>query len=627
MRFQTKQREEQAEPESVDDADKTCFLLGLNSSEFLKYLCNPRVKVGTEFVTKGQTVDQVNYSKAALAKAVFARLFDWLCVNINEALATTAPRNFFIGVLDIAGFEIFDFNTFEQLCINFTNEKLQQFFNHHMFVLEQETYKKEGIEWAMVDFGMDLAATLDLIEKPMGILAILEEECMFPKANDNTFKDKLYKNHMGKTAAFGKPGPKSKGQKDVHFELHHYAGTVGYNIVDWLEKNKDPVNASVAALYQKAGLNLLKTTWATWVDPNLDQGGGKKKKKGGGKTVSAGHKDSLGKLMTTLRSTSPHFVRCVVPNETKTPGKMIAHLVLHQLRCNGVLEGIRICRLGFPNRMPYGDVKQRYRILNPKILPEGMFVDNKKACELLIGSLNLDTEKYRFGHTMMFFRAGFLSVLEDQRDLRLSSILAGLQARGKGRLMRVSFNKLVQKRDALRLIQSNWRNFVQLKQWPWMDIMFKIKPLLQTAEEMKKMEKMLEEAKQTREELEIERNKRKEFEEQLAILGNAKKDLLLQLNAEMAANEDAEDRCIALIKSKVELDGKMKELQDHVEAEEEYKNELITKKRNLELECTDLKKQIDGLQLTVVKIEKEKSATEQKVTNNEHRIIFLHKNI
>ena len=192
MQFRQKQREEQAEPDGTEDADKTCFLLGLNSSEFLKYLCNPRVKVGTEFVTKGQTVPQVAYSKAALAKAVFERLFNWLCVNINEALSTTLPRNYFIGVLDIAGFEIFDFNTFEQLCINYTNEKLQQFFNHHMFVLEQETYKKEGIDWQTVDFGMDLAATLDLIEKPMGILAILEEECMFPKATDQTFKDKLH---------------------------------------------------------------------------------------------------------------------------------------------------------------------------------------------------------------------------------------------------------------------------------------------------------------------------------------------------------------------------------------------------------------------------------------------------
>ena len=342
IQFRNKQREEQAEADGTENADKCCFLLGLNSSDFLKYLCNPRVKVGTEFVTKGQTCPQVAYSQGALAKAIFERLFDWLCVNINQALSTTLPRNFFIGVLDIAGFEIFDFNTFEQLCINFTNEKLQQFFNHHMFVLEQETYKKEGIDWETVDFGMDLAATLDLIEKPMGILAILEEECMFPKASDSTFKDKLYQNHMGKTNAFSKPGPKSKGQRDSHFELHHYAGTVGYNINDWLEKNKDPVNASVAALYQKSSLPLLKETWATWVDPaeeGSSGGGGKKKKKGGAKTVSAAHKESLGKLMTTLRSTSPHFVRCVVPNEIKKPGFMVAHVVLHQLRCNGVLEG------------------------------------------------------------------------------------------------------------------------------------------------------------------------------------------------------------------------------------------------------------------------------------------------
>ena len=183
--------------------------------------------------------------------------------------------------------------------------------------------------------------------------------------------------------------------------------------------------------------------------------------------------------MTTLRSTSPHFVRCVVPNDKKCPGMMQAHLVLHQLRCNGVIEGIRICRLGFPNRMPYADVKQRYRILNPDLLPEGQFLDNKKAVEKLMASLDVDHEKYKFGHTMIFFRAGFLGVLEDLRDSRLSEILSGLQARGKGRLMRVEFNKLVERREALRTIQSNWRCFIILKEWPWMDIMYKIKPLLQ----------------------------------------------------------------------------------------------------------------------------------------------------
>uniref|UniRef100_A0A8B9HEH7 Myosin motor domain-containing protein n=1 Tax=Astyanax mexicanus TaxID=7994 RepID=A0A8B9HEH7_ASTMX len=181
MKFKQKQREEQAEPDGTEVADKVAYLLGLNSADMLKALCYPRVKVGNEFVTKGQTVPQVNNSVMALCKSVYEKMFLWMVVRINEMLDTKQPRQFFIGVLDIAGFEIFDFNSLEQLCINFTNEKLQQFFNHHMFVLEQEEYKKEGIEWEFIDFGMDLAACIELIEKPMGIFSILEEECMFPK--------------------------------------------------------------------------------------------------------------------------------------------------------------------------------------------------------------------------------------------------------------------------------------------------------------------------------------------------------------------------------------------------------------------------------------------------------------
>merc|ERR1712137_593258 len=146
---------------------------------------------------------------------MFDRLFKWLVKRVNVTLETGQKRPQFIGVLDIAGFEIFDFNGFEQLCINFTNEKLQQFFNHHMFVLEQEEYKREGIQWTFIDFGLDLARTIELIEKPLGIMSILEEECMFPKASDKTFKDKLFTQHMGKTASFGKSSSKSKGQKDV----------------------------------------------------------------------------------------------------------------------------------------------------------------------------------------------------------------------------------------------------------------------------------------------------------------------------------------------------------------------------------------------------------------------------
>ncbi|NWI62848.1 MYSS protein, partial [Todus mexicanus] len=262
LKFKQKQREEQAEPDGTEVADKAAYLMGLNSADMLKALCYPRVKVGNEYVTKGQNVTQVNNSVGALAKAVFEKMFLWMVVRINQQLDTKQPRQYFIGVLDIAGFEIFDFNSFEQLCINFTNEKLQQFFNHHMFVLEQEEYKKEGIEWEFIDFGMDLAACIELIEKPMGIFSILEEECMFPKATDTSFKNKLYDQHLGKSNNFQKPKP-AKGKAEAHFSLVHYAGTVDYNISGWLEKNKDPLNETVIGLYQKSSLKTLALLFAS----------------------------------------------------------------------------------------------------------------------------------------------------------------------------------------------------------------------------------------------------------------------------------------------------------------------------------------------------------------------------
>ncbi|NXH55228.1 MYH1B protein, partial [Rhabdornis inornatus] len=262
LKFKQKQREEQAEPDGTEVADKAAYLMGLNSADLLKALCYPRVKVGNEYVTKGQTVQQVYNSVGALAKAVYEKMFLWMVVRINEQLDTKQPRQYFIGVLDIAGFEIFDFNSLEQLCINFTNEKLQQFFNHHMFVLEQEEYKKEGIEWEFIDFGMDLAACIELIEKPMGIFSILEEECMFPKATDTSFKNKLYDQHLGKSNNFQKPKP-GKGKAEAHFSLVHYAGTVDYNISGWLEKNKDPLNETVIGLYQKSSVKTLALLFAS----------------------------------------------------------------------------------------------------------------------------------------------------------------------------------------------------------------------------------------------------------------------------------------------------------------------------------------------------------------------------
>ncbi|XP_031439916.1 myosin-7-like [Clupea harengus] len=618
LKFKTKQREEQAEADGTEDIDKACYLMNLNSAEVVKALCNPRVKVGNEWVTKGQSVQQVSYAIGALGKSIYEKMFLWMVIRINSQLDTKQPRQYFIGVLDIAGFEIFDLNTFEQLCINFTNEKLQQFFNHHMFVLEQEEYKKEGIVWVFIDFGMDLAACIELIERPMGIMSILEEECMFPKASDATFKAKLYDNHLGKNPCFQKPRL-IKGRPESHFSLVHYAGIVDYNICNWLVKNKDPLNETVVGLYQKSSMKLLGTLFAGYAGADDEAAkskeAGKKKKGSSFQTVSALHRENLNKLMTNLRSTHPHFVRCIIPNETKTPGAMENPLVMHQLRCNGVLEGIRICRKGFPNRILYPDFKQRYRILNPAAIPEGQFMDSKKGAEKLLGSLDIDHEQYRFGHTKVFFKAGLLGALEELRDDRLTIIMTGIQASGRGNLARVEFQKIVDRRDALLVIQWNVRAFMGVKNWPWMKMYFKIKPLLKSAESEKEMANMKEEFLKLKEAYAKSEARRKELEEKMVSILQEKNDLQLTVQTEQDSLCDAEERCEGLIKSKIQLEAKSKELTERLEDEEEMNAELTAKKRKLEDECSELKKDIDDLELTLAKVEKEKHATENKVKN------------
>ncbi|KAJ8412001.1 hypothetical protein AAFF_G00142680 [Aldrovandia affinis] len=619
MKFKLKQREEQAEAEGTESADKASYLMGVSSADLIKGLLHPRVKVGNEYVVKGQNVEQVNYALGALAKATYDRMFKWLVSRINRTLYTALPRQFFIGVLDIAGFEIFDLNSFEQLCINFTNEKLQQFFNHHMFILEQEEYKKEGIEWTFIDFGLDLQACIDLIEKPMGIMSILEEECMFPKATDYSFKAKMYDNHIGKSANFLKARPDKKRKYEAHFELVHYAGVVPYNICGWLEKNKDPLNETVVICFQKSSSKLLASLYENYVgsdaaDPKTGMKE-KRKKAASFQTVSQLHKENLKKLMTNLRSTQPHFVRCIIPNETKTPGIMDSFQVLHQLRCNGVLEGIRICRKGFPNRILYADFKQRYRILNPQAIPDDKFVDSRKASEKLLSSLDIDHNQYKFGHTKVFFKAGLLGQLEEMRDERLATVLTMLQAMSRGKIMRMELHRMMERKEALIIIQYNIRAFNTVKHWPWMKLFFKIKPLLRSAATEKELASLKEEMLKLKEALERSEVKRKELEEKQVSLTQEKNDLALQLQAEQDNLADAEDRCDLLIKTKIQLEARVKEMTERLEDEEEISASVLAKKRKLEDECAELKKDIDDLEITLAKVEKEKHAIENKVKN------------
>ncbi|XP_061892707.1 myosin-16-like [Entelurus aequoreus] len=608
MKFKQKPREEQADVESTEVADKVSHLMAINSGELQKGITRPRVKVGNEFVTKGQNQDQCVYSIGALAKAIYDRMFKWMVTRINKTLDTKMQRQYFIGVLDIAGFEIFEYNSFEQLCINFTNEKLQQFFNHHMFVLEQEEYKKEGIDWVFIDFGLDLQACIELLEKPMGIFSILEEQCVFPKATDVTFKTALYDNHLGKSSNFLKPKGGKKGP-EAHFELVHYAGTVGYNIAGWLEKNKDPLNETVVGLFQKSSMPLL----ALLFKEEESSTGVRKQKKGSSfQTVSNFYREQLNKLMSTLRSTAPHFVRCIVPNEFKKSGVTDNFLILHQLACNGVLEGIRICRKGFPNRLQYPEFKQRYYILNPNVIPKG-FVDNRKASELILTSIGLDSMEYRIGHSKVFFRAGVLAKLEDMRDERLVKIMTMFQARLRGTLMRLEFKKMADRRIALMAIQRNVRKFLQLRFWGWWKLYTKVKPLLMVARQEEIYKAKEEELRVAVEKVKDMEGKVIDLEGKMLTLSQEKSDLALALAAEQDTLGDAEERCTQLMHQKVQLEESVQDMRERLEEEEGNAASLHSQRRQLEGEINELKSDLESLESTLTKTEKEKQGLDLKV--------------
>merc|ERR550519_878905 len=437
----------------------------------------PKIKVGTEWVTKGQNMDQASNAVGGIARAIYHRTFLWLIEKCNATLIDQSIKKVnFCSVLDIAGFEIFTYNGYEQISINFVNEKLQQFFNHHMFVVEQEEYISEGIDWAMVDFGMDLAACIIMFEKPMGLWAILEEESLFPKATDKSFEEKL-KASLGKLPVFMKP--QSKTDKNAHFAISHYAGIVSYNVTAWLEKNKDPVNDTVVEIMKST--STCKLLVHLWMDhpgqpTTAPKEEGKKKKKGGGKTVSSVYLVSLGELMATLHNCEPHFVRCLVPNTHKKPGEVEPPLIMHQLTCNGVLEGIRICMRGFPNRMMYPDFKMRYACLGQAEVQSSS--DNKVAVYALMDKIEFDRERYRLGHTLVFFRAGALAGLEEKRDELVIKWVRFIQGEVFKRVRTREYVKRRDQRELIKVAQRNFRKYLSMRDWGWFIIIQKTRGLI-----------------------------------------------------------------------------------------------------------------------------------------------------
>merc|ERR1719284_1405739 len=531
MKFIQKGRDDQAEPGELDYPKKIAELFGVDCNTMLKAFCKPKIKVGTEWVTKGQTVENATNGVGGIARAIFDRLFKWLIIKCNDTLIdATLKKSNFCAVLDIAGFEIFEYNGFEQISINFVNEKLQQFFNHHMFVVEQEEYVKEGIDWEMVDFGMDLAAAIIMFEKPMGIWAILEEESLFPKATDKSFEEKL-KASLGKLPVFLKP--QSKTDKNAHFAISHYAGIVSYNVTNWLEKNKDPVNDTVVEIMMSAcNCVLLVYLWQDHpgqptTSPKEE---GKKKKKTGGKTVSSVYLVSLMELMATLHNCEPHFVRCLVPNTHKKPGEVEPPLIMHQLTCNGVLEGIRICMRGFPNRMLYPDFKMRYSCLGQDAIASSS--DNKVATYALMDKIGFDRARYRLGHTLVFFRAGALAFLEECRD----DIVLKWVRMTQGQIFKIIRGRVYEKkfdqRELIKVAQRNFRKYMTMRSWGWFVIIQKTRGLIGLPNPEEELRLLEEKANATYGEYEEQVNTKARLLEENEAIKDEKKALLAQLEKE-----------------------------------------------------------------------------------------------
>ncbi|XP_077411934.1 myosin-9-like isoform X2 [Vanacampus margaritifer] len=630
MSFKKERHTDQASMPDNTAAQKVCHLMGMNVTDLTRAILTPRIKVGRDYVQKAQTQEQAEFAVEALAKATYERMFRWLVMRINKALDKTKRQGAsFIGILDIAGFEIFELNSFEQLCINYTNEKLQQLFNHTMFILEQEEYQREGIEWSFIDFGLDLQPCIELIEKPAsppGILALLDEECWFPKATDKTFVDKVVQ-EQGTHPKFFKP---KKLKDEADFSIIHYAGKVDYKADEWLMKNMDPLNDNVASLLNQSTDKFVSELWKDVdrivgldkVSGMSEMPGAFKTRKGMFRTVGQLYKEQLSKLMATLRNTNPNFVRCIIPNHEKKAGKLDPHLVLDQLRCNGVLEGIRICRQGFPNRIVFQEFRQRYEILTPNAIPKG-FMDGKQACVLMIKSLELDPNLYRIGQSKVFFRAGVLAHLEEERDMKITDIIITFQAWCRGYLARRAFTKRQQQLTAMKVIQRNCAAYLKLRNWQWWRLFTKCKPLLQVSRQEEEMQAKDDELTKVKEKQIYTQQQLQELESQHHQLNAEKMALQEQLQAETELCAEAEEMRARLAAKKQELEDILHDLEARVEEEEERVSQMTSDKKKMQQNISDLEQQLDEEEAARQKLQLEKVSLEAKIKKFDEDVMVL----
>uniref|UniRef100_A0A670Z2U3 Myosin VC n=1 Tax=Pseudonaja textilis TaxID=8673 RepID=A0A670Z2U3_PSETE len=430
-----------------------CGLLGVESDKIAQWLCHRKIITTSETVVKPMTKLQAINARDALAKKIYSHLFDFIVEQINKALQFSGKQHSFIGVLDIYGFETFDLNSFEQFCINYANEKLQQQFNLHVFKLEQEEYMKENIPWTLIDF-YDNQPVIDLIEAKMGILELLDEECLLPQGTDENWLQKLYNNFMNKNPLFEKPR-----MSNTSFIIQHFADKVEYKNEGFLEKNRDTVYEVLIDILRNCKVNIFfripqyfcyytsgKHNFARCLEMI------KAKLHPFWMLKSQMFRSSLYLLMETLNATTPHYVRCIKPNDQKLAFEFDSKRVVQQLRACGVLETIRISSQSYPSRWTYIEFYSRYSILMSQ--SELSLTDKKHICKMVLQRLIQDPSQYQFGRTKIFFRAGQVAYLEKVRSDRLRQACIMVQKNIRGWLQRKKFLRV---RQAAVIIQQYFR--------------------------------------------------------------------------------------------------------------------------------------------------------------------------
>ncbi|XP_054480331.1 unconventional myosin-X [Anoplopoma fimbria] len=488
---------------------RTSDLLGLIPDQLAEVLTHRSMILRGEEISTPLTVEQAVDSRDSMAMALYSQCFNWIIRKLNNRIKGKEDFKS-ISILDIFGFENFEVNRFEQFNINYANEKLQEYFNKHIFSLEQLEYNKEGLVWVDINW-MDNGECLDLIEKKLGLLALMNEESHFPKATDDTLLEKLHSQHS-KNSFYVKP------RVAVHnFGVRHYAGEVVYDVRGVLEKNRDTFRDDILNLLRESRLDFVYDLFEHVLSRNK-QDTLKSSSKHRRPTVSTQFKDSLHSLMATLSTSNPFFIRCIKPNKHKMPDQFDQTLVLNQLRYSGMLETVKIRRTGFPVRRPFQDFCFRYKVLmRGAVTPD----DHRGSCIELLHSYDSSSAEWQLGKTKVFLRESLENRLEKQREMEVLKAAMIIQAHVMGYMARKQYRKLLQ---CIVVIQKNYRAFYWRRKFllvRWAALTFQKRARGQLArrafsqllEERRRREE--EERKRREEEEEVERKRREEEAEEL----------------------------------------------------------------------------------------------------------------